>query len=239
MLVSEAAPTVPYVVNFHQCGRSDTQRYPMRMEGTTVTDRAVIALRGRRLEYFTIVWNALEGLVALIAGTIAGSISLVGFGVDSFIEVTSGAALLWRMSVDANALTRERNEKVALRIVGICFLALAAYIAYDSISDLVLKHAPDRSVPGIALASVSLIVMPLLSRAKNTVGNALGSAAMNADARQTEFCAYLSAILLIGLLLNAIWGLWWADPLAAALMAPIIGKEGIERLQTRRCGNCH
>ena len=211
----------------------------MRMEGTTVTDRAVIALRGRRLEYFTIVWNALEGLVALIAGTIAGSISLVGFGVDSFIEVTSGAALLWRMSVDANALTRERNEKVALRIVGICFLALAAYIACDSISDLVLKHAPDRSVPGIALASVSLIVMPLLSRAKNTVGNALGSAAMNADARQTEFCAYLSVILLIGLLLNAIWGLWWADPLAAALMAPIIGKEGIERLQTRRCGNCH
>jgi divalent metal cation (Fe/Co/Zn/Cd) transporter len=211
----------------------------MEMEGTTLTRRAIVARRGRRLEYFTIAWNALEGLVALIVGGIAGSISLVGFGIDSFIEVISGAALLWRMSTDANVLTRERNEKVALRIVGICFLGLAPYIAYDSINDLVQKHAPERSVPGVALAFVSLIVMPLLSRNKKAVGNALGSAAMNADARQTEFCAYLSAILLAGLLLNAFFGLWWADPIAALLMVPIIGKEGIERLRARTCGNCH
>jgi divalent metal cation (Fe/Co/Zn/Cd) transporter len=209
------------------------------MEGATLTHRALFARRGRRLEYFTIAWNALEGLIALIAGAIAGSISLLGFGVDSFIEVVSGAALLWRMSTDANALTRERNEKIALRIVGICFLGLAAYVAYDSISDLARKHAPERSIPGIALAFVSLIVMPLLSRAKKAVGDALGSAAMNADARQTEFCAYLSAILLTGLLLNAIFGLWWADPVAALLMVPIIGKEGVERLRAQSCGNCH
>lgn len=213
--------------------------YPVTMEGATLTHRALFARRGRRLEYFTIAWNALEGLVALIAGGIAGSISLVGFGVDSFIEVVSGAALLWRMSTDANVLTRERNEKVALRIVGMCFLGLAAYVAYDSIGDLARKHAPERSIPGIALAFVSLIVMPLLSRAKEAVGGALGSAAMNADARQTEFCAYLSAILLTGLLLNAIFGIWWSDPLAALLMVPIIGKEGIERLRDRSCSNCH
>jgi divalent metal cation (Fe/Co/Zn/Cd) transporter len=213
--------------------------YPVTMEGAILTHRALFARRGRRLEYFTIAWNALEGFIALIAGAIASSISLLGFGVDSYIEVVSGAALLWRMSTDANALTRERNEKIALRIVGICFLGLAAYVAYDSLNDLVQKHAPERSVPGAALAFVSLIVMPLLSRAKKAVADALASAAMNADARQTEFCAYLSAILLIGLLLNAILGLWWADPVAALLMVPIIGKEGVERLRVRSCGNCH
>jgi divalent metal cation (Fe/Co/Zn/Cd) transporter len=116
------------------------------------------------LEYFTIAWNSLEGLVAVVAGALAGSISLVGFGVDSFIEVTSGGVLLWRMSVDADVRKRERNEKLSLRIVGVCFLALAAYLGYESISDLVGRKAPEHSIPGIILASVSLVVMPLLSR---------------------------------------------------------------------------
>src|SRR5438128_5382784 len=135
----------------------------MKMDGTALTDRATRARRGRRLEYFTIVWNTVEGVVAVFAGLVAGSISLVGFGIDSFIEVTSGSALLWRMAVDADVQRRERNEKRALRIVGLCFVGLAAYIAYESLSDLVRKHAPERSLPGVALACVSLVVMPLLS----------------------------------------------------------------------------
>ena len=117
--------------------------------------REVHALRGKRLEYFTIGWNCIEGLVALIAGALAASISLVGFGVDSFIEVTSGATLLWRMAVDSDEQTRERNEKLSLRIVGACFLLLSAYVAYESISDLVHRKSPEHSIPGIILACVS------------------------------------------------------------------------------------
>src|SRR5882724_2815106 len=201
-------------------------------------ERPAAVLRGRRLEYFTVVWNTLEGLIAVVSGIVARSISLVGFGIDSFIEVTSGSVLLWRMSVDSDVHRRPRNEKLALRIVGVCFLVLAAYIAYDSISDLWSKRAPEHSIGGIVLACASLVVMPILSRAKRKVGRALGSAAMHADAKQTEFCTYLSAILLLGLLLNALFGLWWADPLAALIMVPIITKEGIEGLQGKACNDC-
>jgi divalent metal cation (Fe/Co/Zn/Cd) transporter len=203
-----------------------------------IIDRMAMARRGRRLEYFTILWNTLEGIVAIVAGAIAGSISLVGFGIDSFIEVTSGTALLWRMAVDADVEKRERNEKLALRIVGFCFVALAVYVSYESVSDLLRNHAAQHSIPGIVLACVSLVAMPLLSRAKRRVGHALGSAAMHADAKQTEFCVYLSAILLGGLILNALFGLWWADPLAALVMVPIIAKEGIKGIQSKACHAC-
>jgi divalent metal cation (Fe/Co/Zn/Cd) transporter len=208
------------------------------MAETAILERTDVVRRGRRLEYFTIAWNALEGLVAVVAGAITGSISLVGFGIDSFIEVTSGSVLLWRMSVDAEVQHRELNERRALRIVGVCFLLLAGYIAYESVLDLWSRHAPEHSIPGIVLACISLVVMPLLSRAKRKVGRALGSAAMHADAKQTEFCTYLSAILLAGLLLNALFGLWWADPVAALIMAPIIAKEGIGGLQGKACVEC-
>ena len=201
----------------------------------TVLDRHVVARRGKRLEYFTIAWNTLEGLVAVVAGALAGSISLVGFGIDSFIEVTSGTVLLWRMSVDADALKRERNEKLSLRIVGFCFLALALYVGYESVSDLVSRKAPGHSIPGIALACVSLVVMPILSKAKKEVATGLGSSAMHADAKQTDFCVYLSAILLIGLLLNAMLGWYWADPLAGLIMVPIIAKEGFDGMRARAC----
>ena len=201
-------------------------------------ERSTVVVRGQRLEYFTIGWNALEGLVAVIAGAMAGSISLVGFGIDSFIEVTSGSVLLWRMSVDSDVHLREANEKRALRFVGACFLLLAAYITYDSIVDLWSKRAPEHSIPGIVLACVSLVVMPLLSRAKRRVGYAMGSAAMHADAKQTEFCTYLSAILLVGLLLNAFLGWWWSDPLAALIMVPIVTKEGIDGLRGKACDDC-
>jgi divalent metal cation (Fe/Co/Zn/Cd) transporter len=212
--------------------------YTAGMAETAVLKRTAVVLRGRRLEYFTIGWNALEGLVAVVAGAIAGSISLVGFGIDSFIEVTSGSVLLWRMSVDAEVHRRELNERRALRIVGVCFLLLAAYIAYESALDLWSRRAPEHSIPGIVLACVSLVVMPVLSRAKRKVGRALGSAAMHADAKQTEFCTYLSAILLAGLLVNTLFGLWWADPVAALIMVPIIAKEGIEGLQGKACDEC-
>jgi divalent metal cation (Fe/Co/Zn/Cd) transporter len=205
------------------------------MSESAVVDRRTAVRRGQRLEYFTIAWNSIEGLVAVALGIIAGSISLLGFGLDSFIEVTSGAVLLWRMSVDADLARRELNEKRALRIVGVCFLVLAGYIVYESGTDLLSKRAPEHSVPGIILACVSLVVMPLLSRAKRTIGRSLGSAAMHADAKQTEFCTYLSAILLGGLLLNALFGLWWADPVAGIVMAPIIAKEGVEGLRGDVC----
>jgi divalent metal cation (Fe/Co/Zn/Cd) transporter len=210
----------------------------MMSQSAVLDDRASIVRHGRRLEYFTVAWNALEGLVAVTAGAVAGSISLVGFGIDSFIEVTSGATLLWRMTVDADIQQRERNERRALKIVGACFLALAVYITYESAMDLWSKKAPEHSIPGIVLACVSLVVMPLLSRAKRKVGRALGSAAMHADAKQTEFCTYLSGILLAGLLLNALVGLWWADPVAGLVMVPIIAKEGFEGLQGKACDDC-
>jgi divalent metal cation (Fe/Co/Zn/Cd) transporter len=198
-------------------------------------ERRSVVQRGRRLEYFTVGWNTLEGLVAVSAGAIAGSISLVAFGVDSFIEVTSGAALLWRMSVDADEHQRERTERTTLKTVGICFLSLAVYVGYEAASDLLRKSAPEHSLPGIILACVSLVVMPLLSRAKRRVASNLKSSAMRADARQTEFCTYLSAILLGGLVLNSALNLWWADPLAGLVMVPIIAKEGVEALRGDMC----
>src|SRR6201981_4169070 len=136
------------------------------MTEIAILERTAVVRHGRSLEYFTIAWNLLEGLVAVVAGAIAGSISLVGFGIDSFIAVTSGSVLLWRMSVDADVPRRQSNEKLALKIVAICFVCLAAYIAYESAADLWFERAPEHSVPGIILACVSLVVMPLLARAK-------------------------------------------------------------------------
>jgi divalent metal cation (Fe/Co/Zn/Cd) transporter len=205
---------------------------------TEVPIRADAARHGRKLEYFTIAWNSLEGLIAIAAGEIAGSISLVGFGIDSLIEVTSGATLLWRMGVDAQESERERLERVSLRIVGLCFIALAIYIAFEAAMNLWNRQPPDRSLVGIVLACVSLVVMPVLSRAKRKVAAALNSAAMHADAKQTEFCTYLSAILLGGLVLNALLGWWWADPAAALVMAPIIANEGREALSGKHCADC-
>jgi divalent metal cation (Fe/Co/Zn/Cd) transporter len=201
----------------------------------STTDLAVIAQRGKRLEYFTIGWNTLEGLAALAAGIVAGSISLVGFGVDSFIEVTSAGALLWRLSVIADEESREQSERFTLKVVGICFLGLSAYVAYASISDLLRKQAPEHSIGGIVVACAALVAMPLLSRAKKQIGQQLGSGAMLADARQADFCTYLSAILLVGLILNATIGWWWADPIAALVMTPIIAKEGIDAWQGKAC----
>ena len=198
-------------------------------------NRASLIKRGRRLEYFTIAYNSLEGLIAVVAGLMAGSIALVGFGFDSLIEVTSGAALLWRLHSDADESRRERVEAVTLRIVGVCFLLLAAYVSYDSIKSLIWREQPHESIPGVILAIASLIVMPLLARSKRKVARGIGSGALMADSKQTELCMYLSAILLAGLLLNAVVGWWWADPVAALIMVPIIVKEGVEGLRGETC----
>src|SRR5262249_30527985 len=143
---------------------------------------------------------------------------------------------LWRMSVDANEHQRERNERIALRLIGVCFLALAVYVGSESARDLLSRNPPEHSVIGIVIACVSLIVMPILSRAKRRVGAELNSVAMQADAKQTDFCVYLSAILLLGLALNALLGWWWADPVAGLVMVPIIAREDYRGLNAETCG---
>ena len=197
--------------------------------------RAATIHRGLSLEYFTVVWNLLEAMVALVSGAVAGSIALMGFGLDSLIEVSSGGILLWRLLADHDEERRERVERSALKLVGVSLLLLAAYVAGDSVVSLVGRKAPERSLPGIALATASLIAMPLLARAKRRVAWALGSAALQADSRQTDICAYLSAVLLLGLLLNATFGWWWADPVAGLVMVPLIGYEGREALRGKTC----
>ncbi len=197
--------------------------------------REVQVRRGTRLEYFTIGYNSLEGLISIVAGLFAGSVSLIGFGFDSLIEVTSGGAVLWRLQHDTDVVRRAKAEKTTLQTVGWCFVALSIYILYDSGSCLLRREAPEPSIPGIIIAALSIVVMPVLAAAKKRVAAAIGSAAMRADSRQTDFCTYLSAILLCGLLLNALFGWWWADPVAALVMVPIILNEGVQSMKGKKC----
>jgi divalent metal cation (Fe/Co/Zn/Cd) transporter len=189
----------------------------------------------RRLAIFTIAWNVLEAAVSIAAGWLAGSPALLGFGVDAGIESASGLAVLWRAQEGADSC---RREEVSLRLVGISFLLLAAWIGYEAIRALLASEAPSRSAVGIAMAVLSLLVMPWLARRKREVGRRLGSRAVVADSRQTSLCAYLSAILLAGLLLNGAFGWWWADPVAALAMTPIIIGEGLEALRGEECDAC-
>lgn len=199
------------------------------------TVRAANILRGRRLEYFTIAWNCLESVIAVGSGLIVGSIALVGFGVDSLIESSSAAALLWRLRDGEKG---DGREQAALKLVGFSFLLLAAYVAFNAIKSLIRREPPEASYIGIALALLSLVVMPVLARRKRKVAARLNSRALQADSKQTDICAYLSAILLGGLSLNALFAWWWADPLAALMMVPIIAKEGVEALRGKTCCDC-
>lgn len=200
-----------------------------------MSTRGAAIHRGLNLEYFTIGWNLLEAGVGLAAGAIAGSVALVGFGLDSLIEVSSGGILLWRLHSDNDEQRREIVERRALKLVAVSLLALAIYVAGDSALVLVRHEPPDRSLPGIALAIASLVAMPVLAQAKRRVASELGSPALRADSWQTDICAYLSAILLVGLVLNAALGWWWADPAAGLLMAPIIGHEGVKAWRGEIC----
>ena len=191
--------------------------------------------RGLHLEYLTVGWNVVEGIIAVAAGIAAGSIALIGFGVDSFVETISGAVIIWRLMAairgqhDDEAM--ERIEQRAERIVGIAFLLLAAYVGFEAVRALVNQEAPDASPVGIALTAVSIVVMLWLARAKRRTGEALGSRAMLADAQQTYACWYLSVVALAGLALNAAFGFWWADPLAALGITVLLVREGLEALR--------
>ncbi len=198
-------------------------------------EREELVRRGLRLEYVTVAWNCAEAIIAVAAGFYAGSIALVGFGLDSLIEVSSGLVLLWRLYADPDDRRRAAVEKRALKLVGLSFLLLAAYVAIDSAKALWMREAPERSLPGIVLAALSLGVMPVLARAKRQVASQISSRALHADSRQTDLCAYLSAVLLGGLMLNATLGWWWADPVAALLMVAIIANEGREALRGETC----
>jgi len=200
--------------------------------------RTAALRQARRLEYLTLGWNSLEALAALIAGAFSGSIVLIGFGLDSVIENGSAAALLWRLrqSNDADEQRRARAEALALRAVDWLFLLLAAYVAAHSGWMLWQREMPERSLVGLAVAALSLIVMPLLARAKRRVAAALSSGALQADSRQSDFCAYLAAITLGGLGLHALLGWWWADPAAALAISVLIGREGMMSLRGKNCG---
>lgn len=198
------------------------------------TSRARLLRRGLQLEYLTIGWNSLEAIVAIGAGILAGSIALVGFGLDSIIEVVSGAILFWRLRTElggADSDASERAERRALLFVGLSFFALGAYILYESGKKLWLREQPEESVVGLGLAVLSLVVMPALAFGKHRTAKRLGSRALAADAKETAICSYLSLTLLLGLGLNAWLGWWWADPVAALAMLPLLIHEGKEAVE--------
>lgn len=200
--------------------------------------RAELLRTGVSLEWFTVGWNSVEALVAIGAGLLAGSIALVGFGLDSVIETSSGLMVLWRVLREVRGAEEGkviRAERRALSFVGVTFLALATYICYESGGKLWRQEAPAESWIGIGLAICSLIVMPLLAVRKRVVARALGSRALEADAVETAVCAYLSLTLLLGLAANALFGWWWADPVAALAMVPLILREGLEALRGEAC----
>jgi divalent metal cation (Fe/Co/Zn/Cd) transporter len=197
----------------------------------SVDARADLVARSRRLNLATLAYNALEGVIAIASGVAAGSVALIGFGIDSGIELTASVVALWRLSADADHARRELAERTSHRIIGGLFMALALYVTVDAGLALWNREAPGESPVGIALAAASVLVMPYLARAKRRVGVALGSRALTAEAAQTSLCMWLSAILLGGLVLNATLGWWWADPVAALAMVPIIAKEGVEGLR--------
>jgi divalent metal cation (Fe/Co/Zn/Cd) transporter len=201
-------------------------------------DRPVLVQRGLALNYATIAYNCLEAVVSLVAGILAGSVALVGFGIDSVIEVTASGAAQWRLRADLDHVRRERVERITLRVIGWSFLALAAYVATDSAITLWYRERPDRSVLGMAILGLSVVVMPVLARAKRRVARALDSAALEADAMQTSLCAYLSVIALVGVGLNALLGWWWSDPVAALTMVPIIVKEGMDGVRAKATCAC-
>ncbi|MDQ3785218.1 MAG: cation transporter [Actinomycetota bacterium] len=204
-----------------------------RIEGTNevalAPTRKKRLRRGLLLEYFTVGWNVLEAVVGLTAGFFAGSVALVGFSLDSIVEASSGSILIWRLrSEERDTRTAEEVERKAIRLVAVAFLALAAYVGGRALVDLVTQSHADESVPGIILAIVSLIVMPVLAWQKRIVARQLDSRALQADSTQTTLCTYLSAFLLVGLVTNGLFGWWWADPLAGLAIAVFAAKEGSE-----------
>jgi len=191
------------------------------------------------LAWFTIVWNAIEGVAGIAAGIAAGSIALIGFGVDSYVEVFAGSVIIWRLSKERHGeAVSEAAEQRAVRLIALTFLFLAVGVGVESIRRLASGERPDESWFGIGLAVVSLVIMPLLARAKRRVGERLGSRAVTADATETMLCVWLSAILLVGLGANAAFGWWWADPLAALGVVYVAAREGFEHWRAEELDDC-
>jgi len=208
---------------------------------TTMSSGTGTALvrRGLWLNYVTLAYNTLEAVVSVAVGVVTGSVALVGFGIDSTIEVSASVVAQWRLRAEHDAGRRDRIEGLSHRVIGWLFLALAVYLAADAGHALWTHERPERSIAGIIILALSVVVMPLLARAKRHVARTMASRALEAEAMQTALCGYLSVIALVGVALNAALGWWWADPVAALAMVPIIAREGVEGV-TREggCSDC-
>lgn len=198
---------------------------------TAEVTRRRLGRRAQILAGTSVGYNAVEAVVAVSAGAVAGSGALISFGLDSVVEVSSGLIILWQF----RHKVPESRERLALRLIALSFFALAAYVTVDSVLALLSGHHAESSAVGIGLAIASLIIMPFLSFAQRRTGRALGSSTVVADSTQTLLCTYLSAVLLVGLLLNMFLGWWWADPLAALVIAAVATKEGIEAWRGDNC----
>ncbi|GAA0451750.1 putative conserved integral membrane protein [Actinoplanes capillaceus] len=196
--------------------------------------RTQLNRRSLNLAYATAGYNLVEGIVAITAGAAASSTALLGFGLDSFVEVSSALVVIWQF----RSRTPESRERLALRLIAVSFFALAAWVTVDATRSLLSAEQADTSVVGIATAATSVVVMPLLVWTKRRTGRELGSATVVADSTQTMLCTYLSAIVLVGLLLNATLGWWWADPVAALVIAAVAVREGVEAWRGQQCDDC-
>lgn len=198
--------------------------------GTTDATHDRLRRTAVALAWATVAWNVIEAVVAIAAGSAAGSVALVSFGLDSMIEVGSALVIIWQFSgLD------ERRERLALRLIAASFFLLAGYVGVRAVLDLITSSEPESSPVGIGLAAASLVVMPVLAAGKARVGRRLGSPTVGADSRQTWLCTYLSAVLLVGLVLNALWGWWWADPIAGLVIAGLAIREGLEAWNGEAC----
>ena len=194
-----------------------------------VEERANLIAKGLRLEYFSLTWNFLETFVGMVAGIAAGSVALIAFALDSIVESSSAAVLIWRLRNEGSGKWDvESIERRAVRLVAVAFWALALYVGIKAMFDLVVQNRPEESLVGIGLAVVSLIVMPVLALRKRSAARDLDSRALHADSSQTTLCTYISAVLLVGLVANAVLGWWWADPVAGLGIAGLAAKEGRE-----------
>jgi divalent metal cation (Fe/Co/Zn/Cd) transporter len=204
---------------------------------TTSADRERLMRRARILAWGANVWHVAEFAIAVGAGIAAGSIALIGFGLDSLVEVAAGTAIVW-LFTGRRLADSERAERRAQQVIAVSFYLLAAYIAVESARDLIVGNHPEASWVGIGLAAVTAPTMPLLARAKQRIGHELGSSATVSEGAQNMLCAYLSVALLIGLGANALFGLWWADPLAALVIAGVAAREGRQSWRGDACGCC-
>ena len=205
---------------------------------------AVVDPQARRwawgLTAATIVWNSLEAVIALVGGILAGSIALIGFGLDSVVEVASALVIVWRLTrISTDREGQERAERRAVRLIALSFYGIAAYVTVDAASTLLgLRDEPQRSSLGLAITALSLVVMPTLAWAKRRVAARLGSVALRADAAQTQLCTYLSAVVLLGLAANALLGWWWMDPVAGLVVAVLALREGWEAWTSGELCDC-